>query len=58
MMDEPSLPTALLVCPDADGRTEFSPIVFPPNDNFVVDGIVIIEPEYALILLTNSLDMF
>jgi hypothetical protein len=51
-MDVPSLPTALLLCPDAEGRTEFSPIVFPPNDNLVVEGIVITEPEYALRLLT------
>jgi hypothetical protein len=57
-MAVPSLATALLLCPDAEGRTEFSLIVFPPNDNFVVAGIVIIEPEYALRLLTKSLDMF
>tara|TARA_B100000123_G_C25373038_1_gene272322 strand:+ start:323 stop:499 length:177 start_codon:yes stop_codon:yes gene_type:complete len=58
MMEVPSLATALLFCPDAEGRTEFELIVFPPNDNLVVAGTVIVDPEYALRLLTKSLDIF
>jgi|TARA_Y200000002_G_scaffold193531_1_gene159879 hypothetical protein len=57
-MEVPSLVTALLLCPDAEGRTEFSLIVFPPNDNFVVAGTVITDPEYDRRLFTKSLDMF
>ena len=57
-MEVPSLVTALLFCPDAEGKTEFELIVFPPNDNLVVAGTVIVDPEYALRLLTKSLDIF
>ena len=54
MMEVPSLVTALLFCPDAEGRTEFELIVFPPNDNLVVAGTVIVDPEYTKLRLGIS----